>query len=55
MIDYTKQELEGSSSTNNIYQIITNKVEPAKKKFGHFHYKNFIRKSKKQKFSVTRP
>ena len=32
MTDYTKQELKGSSSTNNIYQNRSNKLQPTKEK-----------------------
>ena len=32
LIDYTEQELKGSSSTNNIYQNASNKIQLTKEK-----------------------
>ena len=53
MADYTEQELKGKRSTNNIYQNTTYKIQAPKEKI--WTHSLSLRKSKKQKFSITRP
>ena len=50
--DYTEQELKGTSSTNNIYQNTSNKIQIPKKKLNN---PTSFKKSKKERFSITRP
>ena len=52
MTDYTKQDFKRSSSTNSIYQITSNKIQPAKEKRWTLPR---LLQSLKNKISTSRP